>query len=426
MKNDLTIYIPIFSPSVAGKEFSSAGQNPGVGGTQFTSIKLGLLLADTYANLDIRYANDSEIALDRPRRNVNTIIDSDIDSFFDSLDAETGSFVVLSTMSLLRRAKYETVFRNKDRIVAWIRHPFQFDKRIAKMGLRAHVCVGSYQYYSNVRFYRPVWHIQNPFVAVTAERAPTKESAFRKSKTMRIVYLGALMRAKGFVHIARAWSDIKRLIPNVQLHVIGASSTYGRPPEHDLIPCDNELAHEILENIPQTDIEAGKVVFHGNLGREKFDIMRDCDAAILNPTGVYEAFPASPLECMAAGLPVIASDDYGMADSMSFFPELVLKTPDQIPSRLQWLISDDLRYEELRQRAFAVADWFNSQTGVILARWRRLFALLTGDQASIPNSGPGVPVHGSKLILTKRVARARLSHVKKVVSGVLPGGNYQQ
>ncbi len=156
------------------------------------------------------------------------------------------------------------------------------------------------------------------------------------------------------------------------MHVIGSCSTYGDEPESTLIPTALSYADEILSYISEEDISNGSVIFHGNLGEEKFDIIRQCNFAILNPTGKTEAFPASPLECMSFGLPVIASDDYGMSDAMRFFPELVIKKPSEILERIEWLVADEMRYKEMQQRSIAVAKWFDSQFDQINTRWVRL------------------------------------------------------
>jgi len=408
----MRVYIPIFSASVAGHSFSVSGQNPGVGGTGFTSIKLALLLAERYPELDVRIINNSEIYLRNPPQNIRVIVLNDLDLFLSGLYGEMRDFVVIMTMALLQYAAPEHLNYLRDVIVAWLHHPFQFNAQITRLRLAAHVHVGAYQYYSNRPFYRANWYIQNPFtsVALSSDYTPLTGAA-----PLRIIYLGTLIRVKGFGHLARQWSSIKAAVPGVELHVIGSSATYGKKPEHDVVPCDLDFAEEILAAIPVSDIESGQVVFHGNLGEEKVDVIRSGHIAILNPTGASEAFPASPLECMACGLPVIASDDYGMSDSMRFFPELVLKNPEQIASRVSWLLADPNRYTELRERALTVAKWFDSQTGVILAKWRRLieFVVEGHDEMEIPDVPPIEAVYGSPLLLRHRQFLALASGAKR-------------
>ena len=201
------------------------------------------------------------------------------------------NFLFIITALDALRMPSELLSRIAFRTILWVRHPFFNPRRLTDSDFLATIHVGEYQYFSNRSFYRKNWFIQNlftPFTSVSSRKLPMDGK-------VKIIYLGALFQVKGFGHIARQWSSIKRIVPNAELHVIGSSSTYGKVPEHEMIPCDSEFAEEILMSIPLTDISEGRVVFHGNLGHEKFELMRNAHFAILNPTGASEAFPASPL-----------------------------------------------------------------------------------------------------------------------------------
>lgn len=417
----MNIFIPVLLKAKSHACFSETSKNPGIGGTEFTSIKLALLLARKYPELHVTLVTIHPLVLIETASSLENIVFEKLEDFFEECQTKKQKFLIICTMSIACTINNEVLSRLAKKIIIWLRHPFQLVPEVKKLGCVAHVHVGEYQYYSNQAFYPASWFIQNPFVS--DEINPQKQCSENHS-IIKIIYLGALFRAKGFGHIARHWSAIKNVLPNVQLHVIGSSETYGKNSEHKLIPCDADFAQEILHNIPLKDIETGKVVFYGNLGEEKFEVMRSAHFAILNPTGASEAFPASPLECMACGLPVIASDDYGMSDSMQFFPELILQNPEDIPDRISFLMSDRHLYEELSARSIAVAGWFGSQTDVILARWRRLFELAAHQNDSrIRNSPPTHSAYGSSLKLMKRKIcartgvekRATVSRLKKVL-----------
>lgn len=409
----MRIIIPVQLTTLSRFNFTDYSQNPGIGGTEFTSIKLALLLARKYPELEITLVSTQPLGLDGFSINLKNSVIEDLADFFERIQGEREQFLILCTMSICRTITREVLSRLANKTIIWLHHPFQIIPEVKKLGCVAHVHVGEYQYYSNQAFYPASWFIQNPFMSVEVNA----QKAFPgNNSVIKIIYLGALFRVKGFGYIARQWSAIKNVLPYVQLHVIGSSATYGKQPEHHLIPCDADFAHEILRNVPLEDIEAGKVVFHGNLGAEKFDLMRSAHFAILNPTGASEAFPASPLECMACGLPVIASDDYGMSDSMRFFPELILRDPSDIPNRISFLMSNRFRYEELSARGIAVAGWFNAQTDLILTRWRLLFDLASQQHVStIPNSPPINSAYGPLLKLKKRQIRARIGVEKRAI-----------
>jgi glycosyltransferase involved in cell wall biosynthesis len=409
----MKIFIPILFKEKKLIEFSYGTQNPGIGGTEFTSIKLALLLARKYPDLDISLVSMNTINLTHESKNLENIVVDNLEDFLDVCSIKKDPFLIVSTMSIAISIKKQLLKKLSPKTIIWLRHPFQLVPEVKNLGCVAHVHVGEYQFHSNKTFYPSSWFIQNPFFSCSTDAG----KAFPPNNgVIKIIYLGALFQVKGFGHLARQWSAIKNVLPDVELHVIGSSATYGKPPEHPIVPCDSDFAEEILKHIPLEDIEAGKVVFHGNLGQEKFEIMRSAHFAILNPTGASEAFPASPLECMACGLPVIASDDYGMSDSMRFFPELILRSPEDIPGRVQFLLSDRYRYEELSARSVAVATWFDSQNDVILARWRRLFdvAVKARGQA-LPDCPPSGPPYGSRLELSKRQMWAQLGMLKRTI-----------
>lgn len=417
MNSHLEVIFPIFSDNVFGKSFTVAGQNPGVGGTQFVSIILTLLLARRFPEMQVRIVNHAEVLLPDSPANVKVEIAADFNEFLQSLERISKKFLIILPQALVRSAERQSIEKFREQIIAWVHHPFQYDPLLRKMRLAGHVHVGSYQYFSNAPFYRNNWEINNPFVLPNSTYRKVRPDLGSK---IRVVYLGALIKAKGFGDIARQWASIKEILPSVELHVIGSSATYGNSPEHAVVPCDSGLAEEILNHIPMEDIKKERVIFHGNLGQEKFEIMRSAHFAILNPTGASEAFPASPLECMACGLPVIASDDYGMSDSMRFFPELILRSPEKIPDRIQFLMSDRFRYEELSARSIAVAAWFDSQTDVILTRWRRLFDLAAeGPVSALGDFPPLWPLYGSRFKLKIRQIRARLGVIIQPLSRIL-------
>ena len=411
MKYPIKVLIPVFSKSIKGKIFSVSAQNPGVGGTQFVSIQLALYLANYFSFIQVQLVSDHDIQIREKPSNLVICKTQDINTFFHELDLHTNRFVVISPASVLKYVHFSLLRRHRRNIVAWMHHPFMLDLRL--FNLIAHVHVGTYQYFSNSLFYKHNWHINNIF---SLPGDFSIRSAPQHGSKLRLVCLGSLVRGKGFVHVARQWPSIKYHFPGAELHVIGSAETYGLPIEHPIIPCANDLANEILESIPIDDIKSGAVVFHGNLGEEKFKILRSSHFALLNPTGATEAFPASPLECMACGLPVIASDDYGMSDSMRYFPELILSCPEDIPYRIKALFNDKYAYEEVSARCIAVAAWYDSQKELILLRWMRLIQKVASESQCDSNGFyPMMPLYGSIFKLRWRQARSVLGAFKRLL-----------
>ena len=392
----------LFSDKLSSYKFCIGETNPGIGGTQFTTIQLALRLAELYNNWEISLVNTTSIQIDK--KNINIILSSNVNEFLITEQA-TQMNVVVATIQSMRGIDLELLKKISNRIVAWSHHPY--DDRLRYLdGLvpfGAVVSVGAYQFYSNKWLRSPSFFIQNIFMPLVLS-ADELRCHLDKDQPV-LVHLGALVSGKGFLYIAQQWPKIKEKFPGAKFHIIGGSDLYRNTEQHDLIPVTPALARSILEYITRDDLEQGSVKFHGNLGAEKFDILKQAHVALQNPTGATEAFPASTLECMSVGLPVIASADFGMWDSMRFFSELQLQKPSQIVEKLHWLLEDERRYIATSERAKSVAIDFSRNTDDILTRWTLLLkAVSAGNAESLELETP-MPKPKSAWHFSQRIIR---------------------
>ncbi|MEM6253256.1 MAG: glycosyltransferase [Cyanobacteria bacterium P01_D01_bin.156] len=395
------VYFPLFSSSVDSKVFSLDEPNPGVGGTQFTTIRLAILLSIACPTWNIHLVNNLPFKIKDKPNNLNQLHFNTPDDFFNHLD-EYFPGVVVSTPSVLCKTNFNILRKIEEKIICWSRHPFDpgADKVARNLKVKGIVCVGIYQFFSNKFIHSDLFSIQNVFIY--PEVAIDDDKDISRKEKIDVVYLGALRPSKGFLDVAKSWCALKSKFPGIKLHVIGSAETHALQSVSSPVPASStEYANQILEFIDAEDIVHGNVIFYGNLGREKFDIIKNCDFAILNPTGIGEAFPASPLEVMSCGVPVITSNDYGMSDCMRFFPELVINSYQEIVYKAIWLVEDPLRYREVQRRAVAVAKWFDLQTDGIVVNWIRLI------NSTIENTGislpPIMPFNGSRAKLYRRL-----------------------
>jgi len=105
------------------------------------------------------------------------------------------------------------------------------------------------------------------------------------------------------------------------------------------------------------------------MGVDKDKVISSAHLAIQNPTGATEAFPASPLECMALGTPVIASADFGMDDAMKYFHELTVGQPSEICQLIANAIDSPHGYRGLVLRSLAVASFFSYKSDESVEKW---------------------------------------------------------
>ena len=98
--------------------------------------------------------------------------------------------------------------------------------------------------------------------------------------------------------------------------------------------------------------------------------MKNCDLAIVNPTGIGEAFCASILEWNSLGVPVISSLNYGTSDMMRYFKDLIIDNPDQINEKIIYYFNLNIdRKNQLKLRSFLIANYFSSKENLIIQKW---------------------------------------------------------
>jgi glycosyltransferase involved in cell wall biosynthesis len=392
----------IFAANLAEHQFRLGDTNPGVGGTQFTTIQLALRLAHEQPSWCISLVNSTHIPIVDAPGNLTVEIYSSSADFFARCSPEHFSAVV-ATVQSTRHVETAKLRAFKERLIAWSRHPYDDRLRLLdqSVGFAAAISVGRYQYYSNGHLRSPSGFIQNIFQPRRISTTPI--ACPNSGDTLNLVHLGALVAGKGFDKIAQAWAPISRKWPKARLHVIGSGALYRDRALHPNIPVTPQFAEQILRWIPLEDILAGRVIFHGKMGAEKFDVLSQAHIALQNPTGGTEAFPASTLECMSIGLPVIASSDFGMWDSMRFFPELQIRRPLEIVDRVEWLLADASRFDQISQRSLAVAKVCADETESIVDQWVALFDALAGGRCVSNLLVPPLPQPKPRLHFTFRI-----------------------
>ena len=397
----MRVFFPIFLPAVNGLQFDLDRGNPGVGGTFFTTIQFATLLAGYRPDWDVVLAHTESIAIAKAPSTLRQCAAPSLQDFLDGHAFQPDDIVVWPSF-FLSGLQHGTLARCRAKQVAWSRHPFDpAIRQLAAENPWAHVvCVGEYQWHSNRACSLPVHFIQEIYLG-PGKGVPPRPNA-PPSVPLNAIHVSSLTPEKGFLDVARAWLPLKHAIPGIRLHVVGGASLYGLNETASLIPASEEFARAILQFIPAEDVRSQRVIFYGTLGDEKNELIRQSDFAILNPSGHSEAFPATPLEMMSLGVPVIASDDFGMADSMRFFPELQIRGPSRIADRAQWLVADADRYLAMRQRALAVASSFVEETPALLTKWAALLESIASGRPLANPLRPGRPFHGSKARLVYR------------------------
>ena len=349
------------------------GVNPGFGGTSFTTVRLVLALAQDQpaaaSSLQLSIG-----ALNPPVATFHGIpvvnLAGATDQHWDVAVVTGGSLDALHAGQLRLRCT---------RLLAWIRHPYDWDKTRKAKALKAElVSVGKAQYLSNALIAGWHHHIDNLFCAERIRRAAggaSEPAPPLERRQLRIGFMGALVPSKGFHQLAQHWpaiaASLRQLGVEPQLEVIGGASLYHFGEGHPRLPCAQGYGNSLERWLGE---ELGRSVrFHGTLGPERYRLMASCDLAVVNPSGQGEAFPATILEWLALAVPVISSQRYGCGDAMRYLPELQIGRSGEIQQRIQhYLLQPGDQQRTLRQHCRRVAELFSAQQPLIVSQWRLL------------------------------------------------------
>ena len=156
----------------------------------------------------------------------------------------------------------------------------------------------------------------------------------RPAQRHRIAVVGRLVQRKGVDDVIRALG----LVPGTELLVVGG-------PDAEFLDVDPEVQR--LRAVATSCGVADRVVFRGRVSRADLPaLLRSLDLLVAVPW--YEPFGLVPLEAMACGVPVVASEVGGLQDTVAerVTGELVPpRRPDVLAHRLRTLLGDPITRE---------------------------------------------------------------------------------
>ena len=124
-----------------------------------------------------------------------------------------------------------------------------------------------------------------------------------QSDNHNVVYMGSIVKQKGFHYLARSWKKIIKAIPDAQLYVIGSGNLYNRETKLGKYGIAEESYEKMF--IPYITNEQGEILpsvhFLGLLGDEKYSVMGKCKVGVPNPTGSTETFCICAIEMQLMG-----------------------------------------------------------------------------------------------------------------------------
>jgi glycosyltransferase involved in cell wall biosynthesis len=282
--------------------------NPGIGGTSFQMILLGHFLSMEKADWQIYFLAENDVLLSEKMNFVKineiNLLDSLIFLDIDILVVPNSRFSVVRNLNLSEKIKIVTRSGNTVDFanMRWIER---------NKNVRANVFVGKqfYDYFLDCDIIEKSKYIYN----ITVD--PCSQAIKRDIDSKTVVYMGALVKAKGFLELAKIWKPILRNVPNARLFVIGSGKLYNSDKElGSLGLAEKHFEDEFLPYISDKNGVLPSVKFLGVLGKEKYDIFSKASVGVANPSGISETFCSTVIKMNCASLPVVTINKFSFPD----------------------------------------------------------------------------------------------------------------
>ncbi|NDC15069.1 MAG: glycosyltransferase [Synechococcaceae bacterium WB9_2_170] len=196
--------------------------------------------------------------------------------------------------------------------------------------------------------------------------------------------------------------------------MIGGSDLYQFDQGHPQLPCDKNYGN-FLQSILGKEINHS-VYFHGTIGARRYALMNECHLAVVNPHGHGEAFPATILEWLSLGVPVLTSANYGCSDAMRLIPSLTIQRSNQIPGKIRNFFQKPQATQDIfRDYCAQIGSDFSSKQAHIISQWNLL--LSKPEQQLCINEY--LPTSSLRL-LAKNFIAIQVDQAKRIIKNTIP------
>jgi glycosyltransferase involved in cell wall biosynthesis len=165
----------------------------------------------------------------------------------------------------------------------------------------------------------------------------------KRANKNKVIFSGSLVRNKGIFSLVKAWSIVRKQIPNATLHIFGKGN---------IKKVQGEIGEEDLET----------VIFYGHVARQRLlQELRNCDLAVF--PSYTEAFGLAVVEAMSTGCPVIYTSRASGSEVIEQGIEGLLVDPDkteQISESILLILRDRAFRETLSRAGYKkIKDFFD-------------------------------------------------------------------
>ena len=378
--------------------------NPGLGGTQYQMLLLAYHLANTYkgkfevylfVDEKVKFANDSITQVQLPCKN----------SLREEIkQSGVRVLIVRSELDTLKCLEKLPI-----KIISWS-HNFlrcELARQIAEQeNVEVNVFVGKQQYdrYIDDDIIKKSTFIFN--MVPSAEMLPQRE--IKKN----VVFIGALISAKGFHILASIWKRILKDVPDAQLYVLGSAKLYGvsigKMGRYGV--AEKEYEDSFIRYLCD---EGGNLLpsvhFEGIVGGSKVEYFNNAAVGVINPSAKTETFGLGIVEMNTCGVPIVTANKNGFPDVVKNGETgFLCRSKSGLAKKIISLLKD----RELNIR-FGNNAYFYSKTfapEVILPQWISLINSVCNNRVTINYIRPNRPyIYNLKwLVLIIRFIRYKM------------------
>lgn len=350
--------------------------NPGVGGTQYEFVLLANYLSKNIENVELTFFH---------KGNGNVFSEYINEVFYENVNevpslAKENHIDILIFWTMHDAIWYKALKDSCVKSIGWAHNFIEYPELCeinSISNIKAVVAVSKEQYelLSAEDCFNKCTYIYNMF---------DFDASFQKEITNKenaVCYMGALVEPKGFHILAKCWKRVLSEVPDAELIVLGSGATYNDKAKLGQYGItDSKYEQKFMKYlIGENGDIVPSVHFLGNVGFEKYDIIRKCKVGVVNPTGYSETFCISAVEMESQGVPVCSKKIYGLKNTIiDGETGLLHKNNKELADNIIKLLKNNELNSRLANNGEKYAKSFSGS--ILISKWCALIEAVYNDE----------------------------------------------
>ncbi len=363
MRRKILFFVEFNSPMRISWDALEVG-NPGIGGTQYTTLCLAKELSKL-SQYEVAVACESDLSLGSHI----DVLRLTIEDAVEFADKNSYCLIYRPTISF-QPSLLQKLSDSDASVIAWAHvGPSQESLRtLASLrSIKRVVALGEREYIS--WYDNPV--IQKSVLIRNGHHIPENQVLIQ-TDVEAITYIGSLVPQKGFHLLAEVWPEVVRRHPNLYLNVVGSGNLYSNTTGLGPLGIAEPSYEALIQKNLGKDIDS--VRFLGKLGgAEKNSIVARSFIGIINPSGNTENCPLSALDFQSLSVPVFSAKKYGVIDTvLDGRTGILFKNYKNLPNLLDHIIMNKDKRDYLAANCIPfIRERFNFSD--VVKEWDELF-----------------------------------------------------